>query len=76
MKRHVVFAVFSLMFLVAPLYAGEEGPCEKCRNAAQQELAKCIEGAISQEDKKSCTEKNELRLKACERGVCKSSTGK
>jgi hypothetical protein len=76
MKRYVVFTVFSLTILVAPVYAGTESPCEKCRNAAQQELAKCIEGAISQEDKKSCTEKKELRLNACERGVCKSSTGK
>lgn len=76
MKRHVVFPVFLSMFLVAPLYAGEVGPCEKCRNAVQQELAKCIESAISQEDKKSCLEKNEPRLKACEKGVCKSSTGK
>ena len=76
MKRHVVFAVFLSMFLVAPLYAGEVGSCEKCRTAVQQELAKCIESAISQEDKKSCMEKNEPRLKACEEGVCKSSTGK
>ena len=76
MKRHVVFAVFALMFLVTPLYAGTEGPCEKCRTDAQQELAKCIESAISQEDKKSCMEKNEPRLKTCENGMCKSSTGK
>jgi hypothetical protein len=75
MKRHVVFAVCSLMLLVAPRYAGAEGPCEKCRNAVQQELVKCIESAISQEDKKSCLEKKEPRLKACEKGVCKSSTG-
>ena len=76
MKRHVVFAVFLSMFLVVPLYAGEVGSCEKCRTAVQQELAKCIESAISQEDKKSCMEKKEPRLKACENGVCKSSTGK
>ena len=76
MKRHVVFTVFSLTILVTPLYAGAESLCDKCRNAAQQELAKCIEGAISQEDKKSCREKSERRLNACERGVCKSSTGK
>ena len=76
MKRQVVIAVVSLLFLVAPLYAGAEGPCEKCRNTVQQELAKCIESAISQEDKKSCMEKKEPRLKACEKGVCKSSTGK
>ena len=76
MKRHVVLAVFLSMFLVAPLYAGEVGPCETCRTAVQQELSKCIESAISQEDKKSCMEKKEPRLKACEKGVCKSSTGK
>ena len=76
MKRHVVLAVFLSMFLVVPLYAGEVGPCETCRTAVQQELAKCIESAISQEDKKSCMEKKEPRLKACEKGVCKSSTGK
>ena len=74
-KRHVVSAVFLLMFLVTPLHAGAEGPCEKCRNAAQQELAKCIESAISQEDKKSCVEKKEPRLRACGKGVCKSNTG-
>ena len=76
MKRHVVFAVFSLMFLGAPLHSDAEDPCEKCQNAVQQALAKCIEGAISQEDKKSCVEKNDPRLKACEKGVCKSSAGK
>ena len=76
MKRHVVFAVCSLMFLVAPLHADAEDPCEKCRNAVQQELAKCIKSAISQEDKKSCVEKRDPRLQTCEKGVCKSSTGK
>ncbi len=75
MKRHVQFIASSLIVVVAQLYAGTESPCEKCRNAARQELAKCIEGAISQEDKKSCTEKSERRLNACERGVCKRSTG-
>ena len=76
MKRHVVLAVCLSMLLVAPLYAGEGGPCENCRTAVQQELAKCIESVISQEDKMSCMEKKEPRLKACENGVCKSSTGK
>ena len=76
MKPFVLSAVCALMLLVAPLSAGAEGPCEKCRNAVQQALAKCLESAISQEDKKSCMEKKEPRLKACEKGVCKSSTGK
>jgi len=76
MKCYVVFTALLLMAVVAPLYAGTESPCEKCRDAARQELAKCIEGAISQEDKKSCTEKSELRLKSCDRSVCKSRPGK
>ena len=68
MKRHVVFAVCSLMLLVAPRYAGAEGPCEKCRNAVQQELAKCIESAISQEDKKSCLEKKGTTIEGLRKG--------
>lgn len=75
MKRHVVFAVCFSMFLVAPLYAGEVGSCEQCRNAVQQELAKCIESAISQEDKKSCMEKKDPRMKACDKGMCKVVRG-
>jgi hypothetical protein len=75
MKRHVLFILLSLIVVAAQLYAGTENLCEQCRNAARQELAKRIEGAISQEDKKSCTEKSERRLNACERGLCKRSTG-
>ena len=65
MKRHVVFAVMSLMLFIAPLYAAEETPCDKCRNEANKELAKCLGSAISEEDKKSCTEKAEERMNAC-----------
>ena len=75
MNRHV-FAVLSLMFFVAPLYADEESPCDKCRNEVNKELTKCIESAISQEDKKSCTEKAEERMNACKQLECKISTGK
>jgi hypothetical protein len=45
--------------------------CLQCLKAAQEELKKCIEGAISQEDKKSCAEKQEARAKTCENGECK-----
>jgi hypothetical protein len=45
--------------------------CLQCLNAAQEELKKCLEGAISQEDKKSCAEKQEARAKTCENGECK-----
>ena len=45
--------------------------CLQCINAAQEELKKCLEGAISQEDKKSCAEKQEARTNSCENGECK-----
>ena len=76
MKRYVVFAMLSLMFLAAPLYAAEESPCDKCRNEANKELMKCIEGAISQEDKKFCTDRAEEKVKSCKQSECKISPGK
>jgi hypothetical protein len=51
--------------------ADAQSLCLQCLNAAQEELKKCLEGAISQEDKKSCSEKQEARAKTCENGECK-----
>ena len=76
MRRRVMFAVFSVMLLVAPLYAADDNPCDKCKSDANKEMVKCIESAISQEDKKTCTEKGEERVKACTQLECKLSTGK
>ena len=45
--------------------------CTQCIQAAQEEVKKCLDGAISQEDKKSCLEKQETRTKACSNGECK-----
>ena len=45
--------------------------CTQCLKAAQDELKKCLDGAISQEDKKSCLEKQETRTKTCSNGECK-----
>lgn len=42
--------------------------CTQCINAAQEEAKKCLDGAISQEDKKSCLEKKETRTKTCSNG--------
>lgn len=49
--------------------------CVQCLQAAQEELKKCLEGAISQEDKKSCAEKQDARAKACESGECTIARG-
>jgi len=45
--------------------------CTQCIQAAQEEVKKCLESAISQEDKKSCLEKQETRTKTCSNGECK-----
>ena len=45
--------------------------CTQCIQAAQEEVKKCLDAAISQEDKKSCLEKQETRSKTCEDGECK-----
>ena len=58
-----------LLLLGAPVHA--QSLCENCLNAAQKELAKCLEEAISQEDKKTCAEKKEARSKSCSDGECK-----
>lgn len=67
--------------LVAPLdplpKANEEAVeatkrlCLECLNTARDELKKCLDAAISQEDKKSCHEKQETRTKTCADGECK-----
>jgi L-lactate utilization protein LutC len=45
--------------------------CTQCIQAAQEEVKKCLDSAISQEDKKSCLEKQETRTKTCSNGECK-----
>lgn len=77
MTRHVLLAAFLLTFLPPlVLYAADESPCDKCRNDSQKELMKCLEGAISEEDKKTCAEKNDQRVQACSKLECKLGTGK
>ena len=45
--------------------------CSQCLKAAQNELKKCLDGAISQEDKKSCLERQETKTKTCSNSECK-----
>jgi hypothetical protein len=45
--------------------------CSQCLKAAQDESKKCLDGAISQEDKKSCLERQETKTKTCSNGECK-----
>ena len=68
MNVTLAFALFPLLFLGAPVYA--QSPCVECLKAAQEQLKQCLDNAISEEDKKSCAEKQQARAKACENGEC------
>jgi hypothetical protein len=69
MKITLACALLAILLLGTPLYA--QGLCSKCIEASQADLRKCLDEAISQEDKKSCLEKQEKRAKTCEDGECK-----
>ena len=69
MKRQGMVWVCLLVFLGSPVYA--QSLCTDCLRAALEALTKCLENAISQEDKLSCTEKQEARSKSCSNGECK-----
>lgn len=51
--------------------SGTQSLCMQCIKAAQDELRKCLDAAISQEDKGSCLEKQETRAKTCDNSECK-----
>jgi hypothetical protein len=73
MKFTFAFAVFPLIMLGTPIYAQtiDQSLCVQCLITAKEESKKCLDGAISQEDKKSCLEKQETRAKTCDNGECK-----
>ena len=50
--------------------SGAQSLCLQCLTATRDELKKCLDAAISQEDKKSCQEKQETRAKTCDNGEC------
>lgn len=57
-------ALFSLLALGTPLHG--QSPCLDCLKAAREELKKCLDNAISREDKKSCAIKREVLANYCE----------
>jgi hypothetical protein len=67
LKFTLAFA-FPLIMLGTPIYAQmiDQSLCVQCVTTAKAELTKCLEAAISQEDKKSCQEKQETHAKTCE----------
>ena len=70
----LAFALFSILLFGAPGYA--QNPCVDCLEAAQNQLKQCLDSAISQEDKKSCAERQEAHAKVCEKGECEIERAK
>jgi len=68
MNVRLAFALFSILLLGGPGYA--QNPCTDCRKSAQEQLAQCLGNAISQEDKKSCMERQQAKTKVCENAAC------
>lgn len=69
MNVRIVIAFFLLLCLgSAPLSA--QHLCEDCLDDAKHLLKQCLEGAISEEDKKSCSERQQARSKGCESSQC------
>ncbi|MGH7182044.1 MAG: hypothetical protein ACREJN_08715 [Nitrospiraceae bacterium] len=69
MKIKLAFALFPLIMLgTSVIYAQviDQSLCEQCLTASKAELKSCLEAAISQEDKKSCHQKQEAHVKNCE----------
>ena len=70
----LAFALFSILLLGSPVFA--QSPCVDCLKAAQEQLNQCLGNAISQEDKKSCAERQEAKAKVCEKGECEIERAK
>ena len=68
MNTILTFALFSILLLGAPGYA--QNPCTDCLKSAQEQLTQCPAHAISQEDKKSCVERQQAKTKVCENAAC------
>ncbi|TKS64576.1 MAG: hypothetical protein EWM73_00303 [Nitrospira sp.] len=78
MNVTLAFALLSFLFLGSPVYAqiDPQSLCLDCLEAAQSQLKQCLDSAISQEDKKSCAERQEAQAKVCEKGECEIERAK
>jgi len=72
MTFKLALALVSLIMLGTPIHAQiiDQTLCVQCLTTAKDELKKCLDAAISQEDKKSCQNKQETRAKTCNDGEC------
>ncbi len=70
----LALALFSILLTGSPVFA--QSPCGDCLKASQDQLKQCLNTAISQEDKKSCAERQETNATVCEKGECEIERAK
>lgn len=70
----LALALFSILLTGSPVLA--KSPCGDCLKASQDQLKQCLGNAISQEDKKSCAERQEAKATVCEKGECEIERAK
>jgi hypothetical protein len=68
MNVRLALALLPLLFLGSPVHA--QSPCSECLKAAEKDLKKCLDNAISADDKISCEENRQAGMKVCVRGDC------
>ncbi len=68
MNMRLWFALFPLLLLTMPVRA--QTPCSDCFYAAEEQARKCLDNAISADDKNDCLENRHVRLKACSDNQC------
>ena len=68
MNRWLLCALLLPLWLTAPVYA--QSPCSDCFYAAEEEARKCLDNAISADDKHGCLETRQTRHKACSNNQC------
>ncbi len=70
MNRWLLCAVSLPLVLTASVSA--QSPCSDCFYAAEEEVRKCLDNAISAGDRNSCLENRRVRLKACSDNQCQA----
>jgi len=69
MNVKVAIGLFLLIAIGSSVHA--QSPCLECLKATQEELKKCLNNAISQEDKNACEDKQKEGVTVCENGKCR-----
>ena len=70
MNRRLLYALSVLLLPTTPVYA--QSPCSDCFYAAEEEVRKCLDNAISAGDRNSCLDTRRVRLKACSDNQCQT----